>query len=141
MAGVEASGVLDALDRAVPRPVTDAEIRSVHDASLLAHLAAVDAARTTDDDQSRLPMARERQGADGDVGALQRLDASHEHDEGRIAIDADRATGAGPVAGGEEGRRHSPTRWCAVLLEPESRQTSARDPKSNLHRHNAHRFP
>lgn len=44
MAGVEASGVLDALDRAVPRPVTDAEIRSVHDASLLAHLAAVDAA-------------------------------------------------------------------------------------------------
>jgi len=44
MAGVHASGVPDALDPAAPRAITDAEIRLVHDESLLRHLVALDAA-------------------------------------------------------------------------------------------------
>lgn len=44
MEGIARSGVVDALDRRAPRPITDDEILLVHDQALLDHVVAVDAA-------------------------------------------------------------------------------------------------
>ena len=65
---------------------------------------AVDAARPTDDDEQRVAVGREPgEGADGEVGRLQRLQPADEEQHGTVRRQTDRPAGAVAVAGGEEG--------------------------------------
>ena len=89
------------LRRDEPHPVGDAEVGDQLPAS--ASLVAVDAAGATDDHQHGVAAGRAGQGADRHVGRLERLDPPDEQQHRAVGGQAERAPGAAPVAGGEEG--------------------------------------
>jgi hypothetical protein len=79
-------------------------------------------ARPADDHEHGVRPAQLRQGADRHVGPLERLDPPDEQDDRAVDRQADRPTGAGAVARGEEGvldgRRHDLDAARGVAVEP-----------------------